>query len=123
MGNGFPGLTFLFFVMTLCLLMTGCTHITYQSDGYIPIFLTQKPLHRHKVEIQGVKEFYLWGNVGPDRLIKLDEEFYNQGILSASEVEVQQYQTLGQFLTAFFSVGFYIPISYKLMAMGAKEGD
>ncbi len=100
-----------------------CTHITYESQGYIPVYLTTRPNHRHKVEILDVKEFYLWGKIKPDDHVYLDEEFFDQGYLSISNFEVSQFQTFGQFMTAFFSLGFYIPISFRLKGKGARAGD
>lgn len=124
LGKGFPRRIFLFFLGVAFLnLAAGCTHIRYESEGFIPLYLGQRENHRHKVEIGGVKEFYLWGRIHPDDHVFIDEEFYNQGLLSVGEIEVTQFQTLNQFLTAFFSLGFYIPISYKITAKGAKEGD
>ncbi len=101
---------------------TSCTHITYESEGYIPIYLTKKPHHKHSVEVSGTKEFYLWGRVSPDSQVFLDELFYDEGVISVSELEIKQFQSLSQFFTGFFSLGFYIPVSYQLKGKGAK-GD
>lgn len=124
MGKGFPNGVIAFFVIALLSLgLNSCTHITYQSDGLIPIWLTTQPDHRHDVVVEGVKEFYLWGRINPDNYVYIDEEFYNEGYLSIGSLEVQQYQTFGQFMSAFFSLGFYIPTSYRLTGKGAREGE
>ena len=103
-------------------MLASCTHITYESEGYIPVYLAKRSHHDKEVKIQGVKEFYLWGKIAPDTTVYLDEEFYDEGVISVSEVQVKQYQSFSQFLTGFLSLGFYIPISYEATGKGAK-GD
>lgn len=124
MGKGFPrSIHLFFFVVFTFIFTTSCTHIRYESEGFIPLHLTTRVNHRHKAEISGVKEFYLWGRVHPDDHVFMDDEFYKEGFLSVGNIEVHQYQSIGQFFAAFFSLGFYIPISYRVSGMGAKEGD
>ncbi len=124
MGKGFPRRIFLLLFVVLGLApTTSCTHIRYESEGFIPLYLTTQVNHRHQAEVNGVKEFYLWGRIHPDDYVYIDDEFYNEGFLSVGNISVQQYQSVGQFFAAFFSLGFYIPISYRITGKGAKEGD
>ncbi len=124
MGKGFPRRIHLFFFVVLAtVLSTSCTHIRYESEGFIPLYLTTRANHRHIAKVEGVKEFYLWGRIHPDDQVFMDDEFYKEGFLSVGNIEVHQYQSLAQFFTAFFSLGFYIPISYSITGKGAKQGD
>lgn len=113
----------IFFGVMSFFLATGCTHIRYESQGFIPLYFGPRQNHHHKVEVAGVKEFYLWGRIHPDDHVYIDEEFYDQGLLSVVDIDVTQFQTVNQFLTAFFSLGLYIPISYRISGKGAKAGD
>lgn len=123
MGNRFPWMTFAVLGSLLLLSSMGCTQIDYRSKGYIPVYLSERPHHKHKIVLKGVKEFYLWGKIRHDHSVDIDEEFFGNGFLSISELQTSQYQTLSQFLTSFFSLGFYIPLTYRLSAQGAMDGD
>jgi len=117
------GIFFFFLGVALVTFAASCTHIRYESEGYIPLYYSSRENHRHQAEIDGVKEFYLWGRIHPDDRVYIDDEFYNQGLLSVGGIQVTQFQTISQFFTALFSLGFYIPISYRITGKGAKEGD
>jgi len=107
--------------MTLAL--AGCTQISFQSKGLIPVYSSQRPDHQNIVTLKGTKEFYLWGLIGPDDKVYLDEELYDQGLVVASNITIQEYQEVSSFLKAFFSLGFYIPKNYKVTAHGLEAND
>lgn len=120
MENDFPPA---FLILICAVLFTSCTTISFKGKGLIPLYLTERPDHQKYVEVKGHKEFYLWGLVGPDTEVFMDEEIYDQGFISAANVTVQEYQDLGHFLSALFSFGFYIPKDYKVTARGVEGGS
>lgn len=119
MGNDFPP-SYLFFVVAL--LLTGCTQLSFQGNGFIPLYLTPRPDHQIYTEASGVKEFYLWGLIGPDRVVEVDKILYEKGIVSGANITFQEYQSTSNFYKALFSFGFYIPKNYKITARGISGG-
>lgn len=123
MGKGFPQVfLWLFFGGLLTSALSSCTSISFEGKGLIPVYLTARPNHKKTVRIEGHKEFYLWGLIGPDRTIYLDEEFYDQGLVSVAAIDVHEYQKTSSFLKALFSFGFYIPKDYVVIGRGVSPG-
>lgn len=103
-------------------MVSSCTSLSFEGKGLIPLYLTARPNHKKIVRIEGHKEYYLWGLIGPDRTIYLDEEFYDQGLVSAAAIDIHEYQKTTSFLKALFSFGFYIPKDYVITARGVSPG-
>lgn len=79
--------------------------------------------HKDFLEVKGQREFYLWGLIEPNTDIFVDNELYDGGLVDASLVEVQEYQTTMNFIKAFLSLGFYIPKNYLIRARGISSGE
>lgn len=120
MGKGFPQ-AFLWLLMGG--LASSCTSISFEGKGLIPLYLTARPQHTKFVRIKGHKEFYLWGLIGPDRQVFLDEEFYDNGLVSVAAIDVHEYQKTTSFLKALFSFGLYIPKDYVITGQGIAPGS
>lgn len=114
------------FLLVLCQILqlsTGCTQMTFKSKGLIPLYMTQRVNHKHYREIKGVKEFYLWGLVGPDPSVYMDELFYEQGLLSVANITVQEFKRPWDFWKSFLSLGFYVPKNFKVSGFGVQTTD
>lgn len=103
--------------------MSSCTSVSFEGRGLIPIYLTPRPDHNKLLELRGRKEFYLWGLIGPDDTVYLDEEFYNNGMSSVAGINVHEYQKTSSFLKALFSLGFFIPKDYIISGHGVAPGE
>lgn len=123
MGKGIPRALLCLFLVVMAVMTSSCTSITFQGKGLIPLYLTPRPDHVSYVEIQGQKEFYLWGLIGPDDQVFLDEVFYESGLVSVAAVDIQEYQTSASFWKAVFSLGFYIPKDYMVSGHGVSPGS
>lgn len=121
MEKGIPPAFYCLCVLVL-LALTSCTTITYHSKGLIPLYLTPRPDHKTRVSFEGRKEFYLWGLIGPDTNVYMDEEFYNNGLISVAGIDINEYQDSTSFWKAFFSLGFYIPKNYRVTGLGVSPG-
>ncbi len=119
MGNDFPP-SILFLICAL--LLTSCTQLSFQGNGYIPLYLTPRPDHNVYTEASGIKEYYLWGIIGPDNTIDVDKVLYEQGLVSAANITMHDYQSTSNFFKALLSFGFYIPKNYKITARGIAGG-
>ena len=120
MGKGFPQVLLWLFLGGM---LPACTSISFEGRGLIPIYLTPRPSHTKFLQIEGRKEFYLWGLIGPDDTVFLDEEFYKNGLASVAAINVHEYQKTSSFLKAFFSLGFYIPKDYIISGRGIAPGE
>ncbi|GEM_PF-1642351 len=122
MGKLFPQAYYCLVIGIILLTMCGCTHISFHGKGLIPIYLTPRPEHTKYTEISGSKEFYLWGLIGPDSEVFLDEEFYNNGLASVAGISIHEYQKTSSFWKAILSLGFYIPKDYVISGHGINPG-
>lgn len=116
-------LGFLLILSQILQFTTGCTQMTFQSKGLIPVYMTQRIDHKHFQEIKGTKEFYLWGLVGPSPIIYLDDLFYEQGLISVANVTVQEFRKPWDFWKSFLSLGFYVPKNFKVTGFGVQTTD
>ncbi len=110
-------------VGVLIFTLSACTSITFQSRGLIPVFITPKDQHNTFVKTSGQKEFYLWGLIGPDTIVEVDRELIDQGLASAANISLYEYQTFGSFCKSLLSLGLYIPKPYKMTAFGLKSDN
>ncbi len=123
MENDFPPAFLTLISLLTALILSGCTSISFKGKGLIPVYLTPRADHQKLVEAHGHKEFYLWGLIGPDRDVFVDELLYDKGLISAAGLSVHEYQSTGSFMKALFSFGFYIPKEYKVSAKGIEGGS
>lgn len=120
MGKEFPQVLLWLFLGGF---LSSCTSISFEGRGLIPLYLTPRPDHTKYLQIEGHKEFYLWGLIGPDDTVYLDEEFYNNGLASVAGINIHEYQKSSSFWKAFFSLGFFIPKDYIISGHGIAPGD
>jgi hypothetical protein len=98
-----------------------CSQIRYSSSNIIPTYISTKDNHHSKTHQIGKKKFYLWGLVPREHVVYVDQELSDAGTLSASRVEVHEYQTgLDVFLT-YISLGLYKSVHYKITTWGYRE--
>lgn len=111
-------------MITLVAICLGsCTNMYVRSRGFMPISVSKKAEYQKRIEVDGQKEFYLWGIVDNDNTVNLDEVFFDAGLVRGSLVEFTEYQSIENFLKAIFSFGFYIPKNYKVIALGITPND
>ncbi|MBK27084.1 MAG: hypothetical protein CME70_23975 [Halobacteriovorax sp.] len=100
-----------------------CTSIRYRSTGVIATSFSPKPMHVHQTNVEGRKEFYLWGLVPNEHTVEIDKEMSRAGLISAANITIEEYQTLGDKFATWLSLGLYIPRSYKVRGFGIKTDD
>ncbi|MFT6070367.1 MAG: hypothetical protein ACJAT2_000833 [Bacteriovoracaceae bacterium] len=105
----------------LCL--NSCTTMHYRSSGLISTSFSPKPGHDNLKEIVGRKEFYLWGLVPKDHIVKIDEKLSESGLISAANISIEEYQTTEDLIYSWLSFGLYIPRTYKVRGFGIKTDD
>ncbi len=106
----------------LALALPACTSLTFHSRGLIPLSVGPLEKHETPVEVRGIKQFYLWGLVGPDSLVEMDRELANAGIASAAGVKVHYHSTFESLWKSWISLGMYLPTPYKISAFSDQSG-
>lgn len=105
-------------------LFCSCTTVHYRSSGKMEVTLAARVEHDHRVEARGHKEFYLWGKIPTsDHTVFLDKELWDQGLVSAANLNITEYQSMGDMIVSWLSLGMYIPVRYKITAYGIKSGE
>lgn len=122
MERGIPRAFLCMNLLAMLVFTSGCTSIKFQGKGLIPLYLTPRPDHVHRVTVEGRKEFYLWGLIGPDDSVYMDEEFYDNGLISVASIDIQEYQKPLSYWKAILSLGFYIPKDYLITGLGVSPG-
>lgn len=113
----------LFFIILIGL-QTSCTTVHYRSTGKMEVTLAARDKHTHRAEAEGHKEFYLWGKIPvEDHVVYLDQELWNQGLVSAASLNIVEYQSITDMIISWLSLGMYIPIRYKIIAYGIKSSE
>ncbi len=105
------------------ILLSSCTTIVFQSDQSIPVYVSGKADHKHKVVIKGEKDFYLWGMVPKEHIVSIDKELADEGLLSAANVRIKENVSSIQLLKTILSFGIYTPVSYEVSGFGVKTKD
>jgi hypothetical protein len=105
------------------LCVTSCTSIHYRSKGLIATSFSPRPNHVHRTEVTGIKEFYLWGLLPREQTVYLDEELGKGGLVSAANITIEEYQTVGDKFATWLSFGLYVPRTYKVRGFGIKTDD
>lgn len=110
----------MFLLFAIFFLLTSCSSIEYTSQDTIPVFVGTTPNHNKSKTISGTKQFYLWGLLPEKHQVFLDEEFDRLKVDSIAEVQIEEYQTVGNFLKTIISLGMYVPINYKLTGKSSE---
>ncbi|MCR9203214.1 MAG: hypothetical protein NXH75_01455 [Halobacteriovoraceae bacterium] len=122
MENGIPRAFYCLSLLALLVSFSSCTSIKFHGKGLIPLYLTPRPDHVHRVTVEGRKEFYLWGLIGPDDDVYMDEQFYDNGLISVASIDIQEFQKPSSYWKAILSLGFYIPKDYVISGLGISPG-
>jgi hypothetical protein len=112
--------TYTFAVLCSNFLLTSCSSINFSSQEEIPVKIGPSSGKKYPLEVTGERVIYLWGLIPGDRDVYIDLEIKKQGHTSASSVQVETYQTWPSVIYSFLSLGFYVPINYKITAFGKK---
>lgn len=110
-------------LMGAFLCLSSCTSINYRSSGLISTSFSPKPKHINLAKVEGKKEFYLWGLLPKEHTVLIDEEMSRAGLISAANITIEEYQTLGDKFATWLSFGLYVPRSYKVRGFGIKTDD
>lgn len=110
-------------LMAVVLCLSSCTSINYRSKGLISTSFSPRPGHINRSVVEGTKEFYLWGMLPKEHTVYVDEELKNGGLISAANITIEEYQTLGDKFATWLSFGLYIPRHYKVKGFGIKTDD
>jgi len=105
------------------LVLSSCAELRIHSRGHIPVWIGPKPGHNHYIEIEGKRQFFLWGLVPDVHEVNIDDELHEAGLLSAANVSVTIEQSWGSFFKEILSLGIYVPREYKIRAFGVVPKD
>jgi hypothetical protein len=110
-----------FLFIFLVLISTSCSQIRYTSTNSIPTYISTKSGHHSREVATGKRKFYLWGLVPREHTVDVDHELSDAGVLSASRIDIREYQTgLDIFLT-YISLGLYKSVHYEINTWGYKD--
>lgn len=84
------------------------------SNDTIPVVFEKRENHTRDISVKATREFYLWGLFPTTHELSLDEEFFQQGYRSISEVRIDEEKTGKDLAWTFFTLGFYVPKTYVL---------
>lgn len=112
-----------FISFILLVLLVSCSNMRYISNGSIPTYVGKKEFHHDYFEFQGEKKFFLWGLSPSEQVVELDKIASNQGMVSAANFSIREYQTFGNMLMTFFTLGLITPISYEVKGFGVLQRD
>lgn len=99
---------------------SSCTTLTFKSYGEFPIHLGPKKYHGEIEVYEGEKDFYLWGIIPYEHKIYLDTIMKNYDFVSVANLEVEEYQSFGNFVLSTLSLGLYVPRNYRVKFNGKK---
>ena len=103
------------------MLLSSCSQIRYTSSNTIPTYIGTNDGHHTRETATGERIFYIWGLVPREHTVYVDKELSDSGVLSASRIDVKEYQTgLDVFLT-YISLGLYKSVHYDLSTWGYQE--
>jgi hypothetical protein len=100
------------------LLLSGCSSVQFTNRGQIPVYVSKHKDHHDYLEIYGKKEFFLWGLIGDDKKVFIDEAFKDRGYVSVANVHIQTYMSAKAIFQTIFSLGLYVPKEYKIRGFG-----
>jgi len=112
-------------IKAICLLgilhfSSGCTTLSFKSYGEFPIYIGAKKYHGTIQEYKGEKDFYLWGIIPFEQKVYIDDIMKEFDFFSAANVEVEEYQTMKNFIFSVVSLGLYVPRNYRVKFYGKR---
>lgn len=107
----------------LMMLLVGCSAIDYTSGGSIPVYFSHQNDHFRKRVLQGEVYTFLWGLFPKEHKVYLDTKFREQGLLSVSNVQIEEYQTTSQRINEILSFGMFSIKSYSVRGYGKEARD
>lgn len=100
-----------------------CTTLDFRSSGAIRAKVSPQEGHKHFVEVEGRKEFYVWGTIPERHRVDVDKLLADRGFVSAANITVHEYTSWGSLFKSIFSFGLYTPRNYKVTGFGIKTTD
>ncbi len=73
--------------------------------------------------IEGEVYTFLWGNFPKKHRLYLDKEFRDRGLLSVSNIQIEEFQTTKQRLKEIFSFGMFAVKSFRVRGYGKEARD
>ena len=110
----------IFVLVVILFCHSSCTTLTFKSYGEFPIHVGPKKYHGEIEVYEGEKDFYLWGIIPYEHKIYLDTIMKNYDFVSVANLEVEEYQSLGNFILSTLSLELYIPRNYRVKFNGKK---
>lgn len=111
------------FILLLAFLLGSCSSLKFTSQGIIPLYLSRVEKHKKKREIEGTLQTFLWGNFPKTHELLIDKELRSSGLIEASNIKIEHWQSFGQVLTSVLSLGMIAPVSYRIKANGMEADD
>lgn len=112
-------------IKIICLLASliftsSCTTLSFKSYGEFPIFIGAKKYHGNIQEYTGEKDFYLWGIIPFEHKVYIDDIMKEYDFFSVANIEVEEYQSLKNFIISILSLGLYVPRNYRVKFYGKR---
>ena len=99
--------------------------VLYQYALYLagkdPYLRWRKELHHDYFEVQGEHNFYLWGLTPEEQTVELDTLAMDQGMVSAANFSIREYQSFGNMLMTFVTLGLITPMNYEIKGFGVLK--
>ena len=105
------------------LLVVSCSAVDYTSRGVIPVFFSHQPDHFRKRILEGEVYTFLWGIFPREHKVYLDDKFREKGLLSVSNVQIEEFQTPSQRIKEILSFGMFSIKSYRVQGFGREARD
>jgi len=99
-----------------------CTTITYRSSGQFPVYVYDITSENVIFDIEGKREFFLWGFYPGKVEVVIDEEVERaSALVNPSMVKIEEYQTFFDYVLSASSLGLYIPKRYRISGKGPRK--
>ena len=107
-------------ILFLCTTFMSCTTMHFRSQGDVRLVVGLKDEHHIIRDIEGVKQYFLWGTIPRVHSVRVDKEVEDLGFTSGANVSVEEYQSFGNFVLSILSLGMYIPKNYRITVYGRR---
>ena len=107
-------------LLAIVLFNSSCTTLSFKSYGEFPVFIGAKKYHGNIQEYHGEVDFYLWGIIPFEHNVYIDDIMKEYDYFSAANVEVEEYQSVKNFIFSVVSLGLYIPRNYRVKFYGKR---
>jgi hypothetical protein len=107
----------------LLIQLTACSTIHFKSNHDIDIFVGHHEDMTTLYEIQGTRDFYIWGLYPDNQTVYIDEEIAIQGARRAVILKfgVDSDQLWKTTMFKMITFGMYYPVYYKVVAKGSSD--